>query len=221
MKLKYYLRGLGVGIICTAIIMGIALSGNKKQKLTDAEIIERARLLGMVMEDESSESDENNNEKKEAENNKIGEQQSENTILDQQNLQDEKSQKENIQNNAVDNKTSDESDESDNQTDKSDESDNQTDKSDESDKSDGLENSGNQTTNKDSQDTVELEIKEGDFSDVVSRKLFQAGLIPDASEFNNYVTKKGVDDSLRIGVYHIPIGSTADEIIEILQGKRK
>ena len=54
MKLKYYLRGLGVGIICTAIIMGIALSGNKKETLTDAEIIERARLLGMVMEEETS-----------------------------------------------------------------------------------------------------------------------------------------------------------------------
>ena len=55
MKLKYYLRGLGVGIICTAILMGIALSGNKKEKLTDTEIIERAKLLGMVMADESSE----------------------------------------------------------------------------------------------------------------------------------------------------------------------
>ena len=53
MKLKYYLRGLGVGVICTAIIMGIALSGNKKETLTDAEIIERARLLGMVMEEEA------------------------------------------------------------------------------------------------------------------------------------------------------------------------
>ena len=55
MKLKYYLRGLGVGIICTAILMGIALSGNKKEKLTDTEIIERARLLGMVMAEEAPE----------------------------------------------------------------------------------------------------------------------------------------------------------------------
>ena len=55
MKLKYYLRGLGIGIICTAIIMGIALSGNKRETLTDAEIIERARLLGMVMEEEAKE----------------------------------------------------------------------------------------------------------------------------------------------------------------------
>lgn len=52
MKLKYYLRGLGIGIICTAIIMGIALSGNKKETMTDTEIIERARLLGMVMQED-------------------------------------------------------------------------------------------------------------------------------------------------------------------------
>ncbi len=51
MKLKYYLRGLGIGIIGTAIVMGIALSG-KKETLSDAEIIERARLLGMEMEGE-------------------------------------------------------------------------------------------------------------------------------------------------------------------------
>ena len=74
MKLKYYLRGLGVGIICTAIIMGIALSGNKKETLTDAEIIERARLLGMVMEEESD-SGEQTPEQKEIEDGKTSENQ--------------------------------------------------------------------------------------------------------------------------------------------------
>ena len=67
MKLKYYLRGLGIGIICTAIIMGIALSGNKKETLTDAEIIERAKLLGMVMEEGTKESSEQEPEDKQKE----------------------------------------------------------------------------------------------------------------------------------------------------------
>lgn len=49
MNLKYYLRGLGVGIVVTALIMGIA-GGGKKQTLTDDEIRERARELGMVEE---------------------------------------------------------------------------------------------------------------------------------------------------------------------------
>lgn len=46
MERKYYLRGLGIGIVMTAVIMGIALSGS--HKMTDQEIIARAKELGMV-----------------------------------------------------------------------------------------------------------------------------------------------------------------------------
>lgn len=45
MKLKIYLRGLGIGIVVTALILGI--SGGKKE-MTDAEVIARAKQLGMV-----------------------------------------------------------------------------------------------------------------------------------------------------------------------------
>lgn len=49
MEKKYYFRGLGLGIIVTAVIMGIALSGGgKKEKMTDAEVIARAKELGMI-----------------------------------------------------------------------------------------------------------------------------------------------------------------------------
>ncbi|WP_026651258.1 hypothetical protein [Butyrivibrio proteoclasticus] len=47
MKLKYYLRGMGIGIILTALVMGFALGG-RKSSLSDAEVIERAKALGMV-----------------------------------------------------------------------------------------------------------------------------------------------------------------------------
>ena len=47
MKLKYYLRGMGVGVLLTAIIMGVALSGSSS-KISDEEIIRRAKQLGMV-----------------------------------------------------------------------------------------------------------------------------------------------------------------------------
>ena len=47
MKLKYYLRGMGIGIILTAIVMGFALGG-RKTTISDAEVIERAKALGMV-----------------------------------------------------------------------------------------------------------------------------------------------------------------------------
>lgn len=49
MKLKYYLRGLGIGIILTTLI--ITISGSRK-KLSDSEIITRAMELGMVMKED-------------------------------------------------------------------------------------------------------------------------------------------------------------------------
>ena len=51
MKLKYYLRGLGIGMIVTALILGISFShrqGQETQILTDDQIRERAEQLGMV-----------------------------------------------------------------------------------------------------------------------------------------------------------------------------
>jgi len=53
MKLKYYMRGLGIGIILTTLVL--AISGNK-EKLTNEEIISRAMKLGMVMEEDQKDS---------------------------------------------------------------------------------------------------------------------------------------------------------------------
>lgn len=49
MKLKYYLRGMAVGILLTTIILSIVNAGNKP--LTDVEIRQRALALGMIDSD--------------------------------------------------------------------------------------------------------------------------------------------------------------------------
>ena len=49
MNLKYYLRGLGLGIVLTAVILGITAGGGK-ESLTEDEIITKAKNLGMVEE---------------------------------------------------------------------------------------------------------------------------------------------------------------------------
>jgi hypothetical protein len=67
MKLKYYLRGMGIGIILTAIVMGFALGG-RKATLSNAQIIERAKALGMVEQSEGVLS-ETQNDKQEANSN--------------------------------------------------------------------------------------------------------------------------------------------------------
>ncbi len=215
MKLKYYLRGLGIGIICTAIIMGIALSGNKKETLTDAEIIERAKLLGMVMEEGTKESSEQEPEDKQKE-------------PEQKSLESPEPKDNQTEGNNSGEDTPSENDDTKkaSETDKpEDESSSQGTESKEDPQKDedaaketsSNPEAGQSSQQEASQDVVEIRIEEGDYSDLISRKLFQAGLITDASAFDNYLTKNGLDESLRIGVHKIPKGSTQEEIVEILQ----
>lgn len=190
MKLKYYLRGLGIGIICTAIIMGIALSGNKKETMTDTEIIERARLMGMVMP-EDVEND---------------------SLEEEKEPSDDKDSEPETGNKSAKSKT-------DNQekNDKKEDSQVKTDKAEDSKKGDNKTQKEETAQKPSAQEIVEIEIKAGDYSATVSQTLKRAGLITDADAFNRYLTQKGVDQNLRIGVYQIPKGATQDEIIEILQ----
>jgi len=51
MRLKMYLRGLGLGIIVTTLIVSVGKSG-RAAELSDEEIKTRARALGMVEEDD-------------------------------------------------------------------------------------------------------------------------------------------------------------------------
>lgn len=53
MNFKYFLRGLGAGIIFTAIIMLAAYMTNGKYKMSDEDIIRKAEALGMVTTEEN------------------------------------------------------------------------------------------------------------------------------------------------------------------------
>ena len=46
MKLKYYLRGLGIGVLLTTIILSI---GNRTVYPTDEEVINKAKDLGWTL----------------------------------------------------------------------------------------------------------------------------------------------------------------------------
>lgn len=51
MKLKYFMRGLGIGIIFGTLIMLAGYMTSGKYKYSDEKIIEEAKKLGMVMEE--------------------------------------------------------------------------------------------------------------------------------------------------------------------------
>ena len=54
MRLKYYLRGAGVGILVTTVILTIAFAVYKPS-MSDEEIIKEATKLGMTFEEEEKE----------------------------------------------------------------------------------------------------------------------------------------------------------------------
>lgn len=56
MKLKYYLRGMGIGIIVTTIILAVSFS-HREVEISDEEVMARAAVLGMVMQKEDTETD--------------------------------------------------------------------------------------------------------------------------------------------------------------------
>lgn len=51
MKLKYYLRGMGIGIIVTTIILMVSFS-QREVEISDEQVMVRAAALGMVMAEE-------------------------------------------------------------------------------------------------------------------------------------------------------------------------
>ncbi len=59
MRLKYYIRGIGIGITFATLLLTISFYFGKdslaKEQLSDAEIIKRATELGMVMTEEGLE----------------------------------------------------------------------------------------------------------------------------------------------------------------------
>lgn len=71
------------------------------------------------------------------------------------------------------------------------------------------------------EEKVRIEISGGQYSDTVSRKLQEAGLVDNAKAFNDYLVQKNYDNSILPGVYEIPKGSTYEEIAVLLTTKVK
>jgi hypothetical protein len=165
-KLKYYLRGLGIGIFLTSIIFMIGMYVNRKDLFSDEEIMVRARELGMVMEDaEPKTLDELEKEQKENQEKKKAQ--------DSSKSQETKKAKEN--------------------------------------------NSESPQTVK----QVEFDVLPGEYSDTISKKLFDAGLITNESEFNQFITDSDYDNFIQPGTFTIPEGSTYEDIAKILTTKQE
>lgn len=203
MKLKYYLRGLGIGIVVTAIIMSFT---GKPEELTNAEIKIRAAQLGMVEKSVLSDIQKENESSEEImkENDVVEDVPEADNELNVENTQDTTENTEEIVSNAAE--------ESENIEETTSDTENQN------------QEAGNSETDAPVDEVVEnyiiILVENGNGSEVVSQKVFEAGLVNSAKEYNKYLIANGYDRRLRTGNHEIPAGASEEEIAKILCGMR-
>lgn len=235
MKLKYYLRGLGIGIVVTAIIMSFT---KKPEELTDAEIKIRAAKLGMVEENVLADIAKNNQKNtidlkqdaKEAEENTVKAEEKTDNTPEAETADNMTEAEENIENSP--NTTDVESEPTDTTVEIGTEPADTTIET-EKEPTDTIVEIGAESEMQDmilepevngigEQGTVEsyivITIEAGNGSEVVCQKLFEAGLVNSPVEYNRYLMENGYDKKLRSGNHEIPAGASEEEMAKILCG---
>lgn len=233
MRFKYYLRGAGIGVIVATLVLAIAFLFH--DNISDEEVIRRAMKLGMVMqentpgtladtpqgnassvdletgtdEDPLTEPDQNSdaknaNQAKEPDQSSAADT-DDKTTADQQTHADDQTDTDQ-QTHTDDQTDTDQRTHTDDQTESSSGQDSEEHKSDDS---------KDKPAKKDS-DEVKIVIESGDVSRMVSAKVFEAGLVEDADEFNSYLGAHDYDNQLQPGTYKIKKGSSFRQIAQIL-----
>ena len=214
MRMRYYLRGLGIGIVVTALLMGFT-KGGQKETLTDAEIVERAKSLGML---ESSVLSADLGNEEEISVNDISE------VAQQEETQQTEPEAE------TDNPTQTDSEketETNSSTQIDSEKEIETDNPEKTDLENKIENDNPEKTKSDAEtvksdqaDSAEkryvVTIYSGDGSRTVANRLEEMGVIEDAAEFDRYLCQNGYDKRLTTGNHEINAGADEKEIAEAL-----
>ena len=225
MNLKYYLRGLGVGIVVTSLILGIGL-GSRKETLSNEEIKERARELGMV-EESITVAEAAAQKEEEA-------QEAEVTVapVPEENAESDAEPKVSSEpavstgaapgvssEPAVSTGAAPEASEKPNVSAASEPAASTaaeagaTPEAGVKPVADEAEEDNGTAPEK---EIVDITINPGEGSYVISQKLEQSGLIDDAAEYDAYLCDNGYHTKLRAGVHKIPMGSTREEIAKLL-----
>ncbi|MEI3215947.1 MAG: hypothetical protein V8S90_17725 [Lachnospiraceae bacterium] len=209
MKLKYYLRGLGIGIVVTALLMGYSnknraaepkaevateetagdLLADRNGEATTEEVIEQSTVENVTVETDSAETSEEETSQEETASELESSTQEAETITETESVTE----------------TETESVQAEEATDKKE----QTQSSTEADAGNAL-----------LQTTIEINIVRGDDSGTVARKLQNAGMVESATEYDAYLMQHGYDKKIRVGKVEIPVDATWQEIAEYISGKR-
>lgn len=213
MRLKYYLRGLGIGIVVTAVIMGVSAE-RQKPVMTDEQIIARAKELGMVEQEgilaeiagESVAAVDQTEEAK-AEAPKQEEAKAEEAKAETPKQEEAKAEAPEQEEAMAETP---EQEEEKAEAPKQEEAKAETPKTETADQETAKQETVQKTA------SVVVSIYPGEGSYTVSRKLAALGLVESADIYDKFLCQNGYDKKLCTGNYTITEGATADEIARIL-----
>ena len=192
MRLKYYLRGLGLGIIFAVIIMMIGFHDNK-QSMSDTEIIEKAKTLGMVEAKNIS-----------------------GTVADEYNSEKTDSSATNSDASSQKTETEQDSQMQDSQTAQEDTQQEDTQQEAAQPAADAKQEI---VEPQDAVTTYTITVTSQDTCRTIAEKLKALNLVDDAEQFRIYIGQKGADHFIADGEHVIPQGASYDDIITILTQK--
>ena len=220
-KLRYYLRGLGIGVIVTALLMGFVT--RESLPLTDAEIKARARALGMVESDSLKLSDiqqidpskqnppgngSTGSEPSESQNPPESTEPSDDGSTDLKSPESsEPPEPSEPLNPPDDGSAGPEPSESQNPPESSEPPETQNPPE------------SSQPAEQDSSEepqTVTFTVKSGYSSDKVSKLLKEAGLVENAGEFDRFLVNGGYANRISVGTYEIEVGASMERIAKII-----
>ena len=191
MKKKYFVRGLGIGIIFGALIMLAAYLTSGKGSLSDEEVMKRAQELGMVKKSEYVLDSEVTSEETTTE-----------AVTTEASVATEK---------ATEAATT----EAPGTTEKATEE-----ATTEAATTEKATTEAATTEQMDAKTKATITVSEGMSSETISSLLENAGLVDSASKFNSFLVQNGYDKKLETGSFDISGGMTYEEIARILTTKQ-
>lgn len=201
MRLKYYLRGLGLGIIFAVFIMMVGYR-NHGSSMSDSEIIEKAKALGMVETEDSSgmkNDKKTDNKTDEKSDKKTDTSEPDTTIADTSAAEDTQTGTDNTDADNIagtaDAYTTAPSDVA------------------------ATDSTASDAAQPQQNTTFTVTVGSGDTCRMIAERLQAAGIIDDAEKFRAYMGQKGVDQFIADGSHEIPYGASYDDIINILTQK--
>lgn len=195
MKLKYYLRGIGIGVVVTTLIfmVSITLHKNEENSKTPVEDQKSATVADMIETQTETESETENESTQE-------EKRSDAKVPEQKSTEVKKTETKGSETKVPEEKSSETK-----PVDKTEEN--------------TVPNDKTSADASDSNGKVRFEIGGGEYSDVICKKLQQANLVDSAEEFNKFLIANDYDDLILPGVYAIPKGSSYEDIAKLLTTK--